>query len=150
LAITNEGYTVHLSYTDGFNCSFNESLVRAWAIGAVRAEATGHTSLYDMDFQDGLAGMRYLVHGDNDAKHPSCEDDTDYWRGMTALYFLDFDPETEDDQLEAQRFVRYASTHGDIGSVIHVARERKTLDVNTIEGIIAQDTDAPAIRDGIL
>lgn len=150
MAITNEGYTIHLSYTDSLNCSFNESLVRAWAIGSVRAEATGYDSLYDMDFQDGLSGLRYLVYGDKNEDHPSCEDDTDYWRGMTALYYVDFDLETDDDQLEAQRFIEYASTHEDIGSVIHVARERKTLNVETIEGIIGQGSEAPAVRDGIL
>lgn len=152
LELNDDKHLVELSYTDSYSAGFKETLVRAWAIGSVRGDySDGVSGYHDNDFQDGIAGTRLIIYGDYIETHPKRESDTDYWRGMMALYFTDPDYDLSDEeQAEIDPFIDFAGKHEDIGLVIRLAVERKTRNVSTLRGIIDQGSDAPAIRDGVL
>lgn len=143
-----------LSYTEGLNTEMEETLVRAWAVGSMRSEFTGtrYNDFYDNDFLDGLAGMRLMVYGNNTDHHPKKETDTDYWRGVTALYYTNPDGffETPEEREEGHQFIEWASKHEDINLAIHTAIERNTINVAALEGILTQEVHAPAMAKGIL
>jgi hypothetical protein len=143
-----------LSYTEGLNAELEETLVRAWAVGSMRSEFTGtrYNDFYDNDFLDGLAGMRLMVYGNNTDLHPKKETDTDYWRGVTALYYTNPDGffETPEEQEEGHHFIEWASKHEDINLAIHTAIERNTINVESLEGVLSQEVHAPAMSKGIL
>jgi len=153
ISLTEDPDVLRLSYTDGLNAEFDETIVRAWAIGSMRAEFPNtYTSFYDDDFQDGLAGLRLLIYGSNTASHPNRKTDTDYWRGMTALYLTGSDDffDTTEGQQEAHRFVEWAGTQADLTLAVSIVAERKTINVDHITSVIAQGHHAPAIRNGAL
>lgn len=155
MAITDETDVLKLSYMEAYNSGFEETLVRAWAIGSVRGEYfEGITAtLYDVDFQDGLQGMRLMIYGNNEDKHPNREKDTDYWRGVTALYIMNSDSwfEEEDERRDAHEFIEWAGKQENISLVINLGKERGTFNVSALSSIMDQhDETVPAIRSGVL
>ena len=132
----------------------DELLIRAWAVGDVRGrlEPSFFKSLTDTEILDGFVDMRIMMYGD--IGKPDRATDTDYWRGMAVLrrVYVEIDYEFTVHQKDeaAHLFAEWTGKHDDIAAVADVAMTRRTLDVDTIDAIISQAADTPALGDGAL
>lgn len=134
---------------DGMNNGpFREQLIKAWAVGTVRGlysgSSKGYDTLHDNDFIDGIEGTSFMLACDREEFA-----DPDFWRGMTALYFLNL--EFEDNAPEPLAFARYAGKHEDIVAVIRIADERGILDPTVIDAILTEKKGVKsALGEGVL
>lgn len=71
------------------------------------------------------------------------------WRGLAALAASGASNSVHSrDELTA--FVRYAGTHPDLKAVLDIARDRDTIDVDLIDGVIKQSGSSDPLRRGAL
>lgn len=72
----------------------------------------------------------------------------EYWRGIAAMTLTGLRPDPEEDVLG---YVMWAGAQADVAKAINTAKDRNTLNVETLTGIIAQqDTTKPPLNSGIL
>jgi hypothetical protein len=131
-----------------------EMIVRAWAIGSVKADL-GHEYFKDLNDErlfDEFADMRRMIYGDNN--QPDYSTDTDYWRGMAILrpiyVEIEYEFDTRQKRDAAHRFIEWSGKHPNPGVVAETAIARRTLDVDTLESVISQAAAVPVLGDGVL
>lgn len=87
---------------------------------------------------------------DNGLKNLSPDTDT-YWRGLAAARIVYEDTNGFVDLIQSIEFItERAGAHPDIASVINIAVDRRTLDMDVIEHIINDSKDALPLRGGVL
>lgn len=70
-----------------------------------------------------------------------------YWRGITAIHLSGLPYRAKPNTV---KFIWWAGRHENIGAVIELAAERKTLDVDTLSGLLEHYDPESPIRDGYL
>lgn len=142
-----------LNYAD-YHARPEELIVRAWAIGSIKEDlgAAFFKGLSDEQILDGFGDMRIMMYGD--ANQPDYSTDTDYWRGMAMLrpiyVEIDYEFGNEQERDAAHRFIEWAGKHSNPGIIADTALARRTIDVDTLESVILQAADVPALGDGVL
>lgn len=135
-------------FTNMNNGPFQTQITKAWAVGSVRGiysgEKRNYDTLHDNDFIDGIEGTADMIGYDRNEIN-----DPDFWRGMTALYFLNRDP--DDDGPEMREFARWASKQDDLRTAIAVADDRGILKPSDIEAVLREKRSVEsAISEGVL
>jgi hypothetical protein len=87
----------------------------------------------------------YSSHGDRSHSN-------DYWRGLAiiAVSDLNYFALTRDDREHAKDFALWAARQPDPSAVIRVIEERRTLHIDTVRDLIAQQSNSPALGNGVL
>lgn len=70
-----------------------------------------------------------------------------YWRGITAIHLSGLPYRAKSNTV---KFIWWAGRHENIGAVIKLASERKTIDVETLSGLLEHYDPESPIRDGFL
>lgn len=123
-------------------------VAKNWAIGNV-AEELGIGMSSDREYQNlngPATNTDYVQHG---GAFNSAAKTTAYWRGTIA-----FNQTTirwrDEDKKKVHAFVLWAGEQGNLQAIIDVASERKTLDVDTLTGVLAERDSSSPVRDGVL
>jgi hypothetical protein len=76
--------------------------------------------------------------------------DTNYWRGLAIIVATDVTVGA-DKEKDAKSFILWASKQPDINRIISVVKERDTLNVLTVQGVIEEQSKTTApLREGTL
>lgn len=122
-------------------------LVRAWVIGNISAQKG--LAINDAAFREMDRTARH-THDSHELRTIKPQQTTSkvYWRGIIAL--AKSGVRMMDDHRDTSRFIQWAGEHEDIQPVITLAAQRNTLDVETLEGILADQNPSSPVRDGVL
>jgi hypothetical protein len=97
----------------------------------------------------GTLGSIMNIHhshaGYHNRSHQAME--PEYWRGIAAIHLSGLPYRAKDN---TDKFIWWAGRHDNLGAVIQLASERRTLDVDTLSGVLAQYDPKSPIRDGFL
>lgn len=142
-----EAFALNLDPTPRFQRTLGEHLVdevmTCWSVAYVSSECSNEFEDYRINIwmQKALWGLSEDKLGLR--SHPVKFED---WRGMAALGAARI--EDAPDQI-VEKFIRYAGQAQDIATIIRTARDRRTLDPETIESLIA-GSEATSLRSGAL
>lgn len=126
--------------------SSGDHALRAWNVMNVIEEVGNGVNANDVFYQIGDLEMLYSTVDPDCQNHPT---EDSFWRGTAALGMCSDVPYKEEEP-RVKKFTDWAGSHEDISSVIRVAMERETLDVDVLEDILSrQDPNSP-IREGLL
>lgn len=128
-----------------FSPDIKQRMIGAWHIGNL-IEETG-VKMNPIDLQSRV--MRYDMEfniGDLDGDRSEKQS---YWRGLAVLAIIN--PPLKDTKTILPGFVTWVAEHPDPRRVIDLVRERNTLDVRILSGVIKdQDQIASSLRDGAI
>lgn len=90
------------------------------------------------------------MHGFPDLLHSEDTDQSDvFWRGLAAIHIISDSIQgislAADLLISSHRdFIHWAGAHADVGQIVRIAKERSTLDLNTVKSLLAaQETSLP-------
>lgn len=93
-----------------------------------------------------ISNYHYVLH---QGMYPKAAVEPDYWRGFIALFHVKSERPYIDIE-NAEPFMTWAGKHENLRAVVDVARERETLDVNTLSGVLEDQNPSSPVRDGVL
>jgi hypothetical protein len=121
-----------------------ESFLRDWNIGNV-ADECGIP--YSRKSLSSAAVSAQFISARN-ASGDEIPDEV-YWRGVAALT-LSESVSFASSSGEVRAFIKWAGEQQDLSEVMHVIAERRTINPDTIAGIISQANIEKPLRDGLL
>lgn len=127
--------------------SLQPELAMVWAVGETIDETETSTSWATLRTSATYFNNALMVDaGHGDEKSPTS---TEYWRGISALALAN---ELEKGSMDEWReFVEHAGTHDDLKSLVNTAKERGTVNVESLRSIMEQAAHTTgSLRDGIL
>lgn len=73
-----------------------------------------------------------------------------YWRGIAVFTATDVEDYSPEGEIRAKAFIKWAGKRKDIALITAIAKERETVDIETIQQVLDAGNDASALMDGAL